>query len=129
MPPFSGPKKPGVRVAHRRVHPQSVNIDRTDASRYSVQLRLLPADRERNGCTEKCIEVESVAGVLAEIAHVDQNPSAQALLDAGIVLIATAKRDGPLFRRAFKQVTGEATGPVELEATRFSLVGVSMVWL
>ena len=49
------------------------------------------------GRAEERIEVESIARVLAEIAHVHQNPSAQALLNAGVILIAAAERDGLLF--------------------------------
>ena len=53
---------------------------------------------KRDGRAEQRVEVEGVARVLAEIAHVDRDPSAQALLNAGIVLIAAAERDGLLLR-------------------------------
>ena len=104
-------EEPRIGVAHGRVYPQAVEVGGADAGGNAVQLRLLPADWKRYGRAEQSVEIESIARVLSEIAHIHQNPSAQALLDAGIVLIAAAERDGPLFRRSLEQVARKTTRP------------------
>ena len=103
-------KEPRIRVPHGRVYPQTMNINRADSGGNPIQLRLPPTDGKSNWRTKERIEIEGIPGVLSEITYVNQDPSSDALLNAGIVLVAAAERNRLLLGSTFKHVTGESSG-------------------
>src|SRR5579862_9584356 len=74
---------PGAGMSKRPISLESFEIDRAHSPRNSVQLRIVPGDRERNCGVEQGVEIISTMRVLPEVIEIDQHESSYCLLKSG----------------------------------------------
>ena len=70
-----------------------MQIDGADACCHAVELGVVPGDGKRDGRIEEHTEIVPVVGILPKIIRVDDHPTADALLQSDIELIAITRLD------------------------------------
>ena len=112
-------------VSERPVRLEAMNVGGAHAARDAIEFGVVPGDREGDGGVQQRAEVVGAMRELPEIVGVDQQVSADGLLEAGVELVAAARaRMGAIAPKTF---CASPPTPVALESSRFSLNGVSKV--
>ena len=87
---------------------QAMIVRQIGSERHSIQLRLLPGDRECHRRVEEDIEVVSVGRALVEVISIQHDVLAHPLLEADIELVAFARLQRQVARVAENAITQAA---------------------
>ena len=93
-----------------------------DARGHAVDFALTPFDRERDGRIEEVVEIECIVGELPEVAGVDEDVFADALLHSRVVLIARAGAQR-LFAESPEDIACQSTLPCVAGNQQILVVG------